>query len=40
MPGPDGVVMEPWEDVQIEVDLNHGSQVMERSMSAWMDGRK
>ncbi|CAJ1347817.1 unnamed protein product, partial [Effrenium voratum] len=26
----DGTTMEPWEDVQIEVDLNHGSQVIER----------
>ncbi|CAK9005103.1 unnamed protein product [Durusdinium trenchii] len=28
--GEDGTILEPWEDVQIEVDLSHGSQVMER----------
>lgn len=28
--GEDGGVLEPWEDVQIEVDMNQGSQVMDR----------
>ncbi|CAE7218939.1 bipA [Symbiodinium sp. CCMP2592] len=28
--GEDGTVLEPWEDVQIEVDMSHGSLVMER----------
>jgi GTP-binding protein len=28
--GEDGVLMEPWEDVQIEVHMDHGSSVVER----------
>lgn len=32
-PGPDGALMEPWEETQIEVNPEHSAQVMDRMMT-------